>query len=330
MLPDGFDLQAHRGGAGLTVENTLAAFGHALDLGVTTLECDMHVTLDGVPVVLHDRRLGSEKYVDTGPAVEGDPLFPYVGGLVTDLTVDQLRTVDAGSRTLDAFPGQAASPGARVPLLSELFDLVSARGADEVRFNIETKFDAVAPHETSPRERFAEVVVGAARRAGVVERVSIQSFDWAVLRMVRRLEPRLRLNALVAPRYLETGKAGSSPWLGGIDIDDFPDVVDAVAAEGFDAISPAHGYPFARGAGDPSYVPFASAQMIVRAHELGLRVLPYTVDVPATMHALLDAGVDGMITNYPDRVRAVLAERGMPLPRARPEGHPEVAPGVSG
>jgi glycerophosphoryl diester phosphodiesterase len=94
--------------------------------------------------------------------------------------------------------------------------------------------------------------------------------------------------------------------------------VAAVADEGFDAISPAHGYPFALGAGDPSYVPFASAELIARAHDCGLQVLPYTVDLPATMHALLDAGVDGMITNYPDRLRTVLAERGLPLPTLYP------------
>ena len=318
MHPVGFDLQAHRGGAGLTVENTLAAFEKALDLGVTTLECDMHVTLDGVPVVVHDRRLGPDKYADTGPFVDGDPFYPYVGSLVPDLTVAQLRTVDAGSQPLPAFPEQHSAPGAQIPLLSELFALVAERGASDVGFNIETKFDAMAPHETGPRERFAEALVEASRVAGLVERVSVQSFDWAVLRVVRRLEPRLRLNVLVAPKYLETGKAGASPWLGGIDIDDYPDVVAAVADEGFDAISPAHGYPFALGVGDPSYVPFASAGLIARAHDCGLLVLPYTVDLPATMHALLDAGVDGMITNYPDRLRAVLAERGLPLPTPYP------------
>jgi glycerophosphoryl diester phosphodiesterase len=316
--PAGFDLQAHRGGAGLTVENTLAAFEKALDLGVTTLECDMHVTLDGVPVVVHDRRLGPDKYADTGPCVDGDPFYPYVGCLVPDLTVAQLRTLDAGSQPLATFPEQRSAPGAQIPLLSELFALVAERGASDVGFNIETKFDAMAPHETGPRERFAETLVEAARVAGLVERISVQSFDWAVLRVVRRLEPRLRLNVLVAPKYLETGKAGASPWLGGIDIDDYPDVVAAVADEGFDAISPAHGYPFALGVGDPSYVPFASAEMVARAHDAGLRVLPYTVDLPATMHALLDLGIDGMITNYPDRLRAVLTERGLPLPAAYP------------
>lgn len=326
LAPSGFDLQAHRGGRGLTVENTLAAFATALDLGVTTLELDVHVTLDGALVVLHDRRLGAG-YRDTGPVVEGDPFFPYVGGLVTDLTVAQLRTLDAGSVTHPDLPEQRAVPGARIPLLDEVFALTAERSAAEVRFNVETKFDAVAPHETAPRERFAETLVERIRALGLLDRVSVQSFDWAVLRLIRELEPRLRLNVLAAPRYLEAARPGASPWLGGVDIDDFADLVEAVAAEGFDALSPAHGYPFARGVGDPAYQPFTTAELLTRAHAAGLLVVPYTVNDPATLHRLLDLGADGVITDHPDRVRAVLAERGLPLPPAYPAGDPLGASG---
>lgn len=318
-----FDLQAHRGGLGLTVENTLPAFEKALDIGVTTLECDVHVSLDGVAMVVHDRRLGAEKYADTEPATDEDPFFPYVGGLVTDYTLEQLRCIDAGAKTLPTMAEQCAAPGARIPLLTELFDLVTERGAEEVRFNIETKFDAVAPHETAPRERFAEVLVATVRVAGLVDRVSVQAFDWAVLRLVRELEPRLQLNVLVAPKYLEAGKPGASPWLGGVDIDDYTDLVSAVAAEGFDAISPAHGYPFAAGVDDPSYQPFTTPEMIASAHAAGLQVITYTVDDPPTMRSLIAAGVDGLITNYPGRLRAVMADLGMTLPARHPAADAE-------
>lgn len=166
-----FDVQAHRGGAGLWPENTLAAFAGSLALGVTTLECDVHVSLDGIPVVVHDRRLGPEKYADTAPAWDPDPFFPYVGGLVTDLSLAQLETVDAGSALLSSFPDRPPVPRARIPTLDEVFELVADRGAHTVRFNIETKFDALASHETAPRERFVAVLVDHVRRAGLVDRV---------------------------------------------------------------------------------------------------------------------------------------------------------------
>jgi glycerophosphoryl diester phosphodiesterase len=267
---DTFDLQAHRGGAGLRPENTLAAFGHALEIGVTTLECDVHVSLDGVAVVV-------------------------------------------------AHPLRQQVPGAGIPLLTELFALASERGADDVRFNIETKFDALAPHETAPRERFADVLTSTVREAGIVDRTSVQSFDWEVLRLVRDLEPGLRLHVLAAPKYLQVGAVGASPWLGGLDIDDHAgDLVAAVASRGFEVISPAHGYPFGSGVADPAYQPFTTLELVDRAHSAGLAVIPYTVDDPATMRALMDVGVDGLVTNRPDLLRMILAERGVPLPWGRP------------
>src|SRR5688572_3633883 len=96
----GFDLQAHRGGLGLVVESSLAAFGNALELGVSTLELDVQVTEDGQAVVTHDRRVSDRKCRDTAPAVPGDPEFPYVGKYLNTLTLRQVRTMDCGSLTL--------------------------------------------------------------------------------------------------------------------------------------------------------------------------------------------------------------------------------------
>ena len=78
--PHRFDLQAHRGGLALVVENTLPAFANALELGVSTLELDVQITEDGHAVVTHDRDLSPAKCVDTEPAFPGDPEFPYVPG----------------------------------------------------------------------------------------------------------------------------------------------------------------------------------------------------------------------------------------------------------
>ena len=105
-----FDLQAHRGGVALTVENTLPAFAAALELGVSTLELDVQITEDGYAVVTHDRDLSPAKCVDTAPAFPGDPEFPYVPGrtYVKDLTLAQVRTVDCGSLRAPAYPDQVS------------------------------------------------------------------------------------------------------------------------------------------------------------------------------------------------------------------------------
>ena len=267
-----FDIQAHRGGAALAPENTLAAFRNALDLGVSTLECDVHISSDGVAVLSHERT--------------------YAGRIIPLLTYAELTGLHP--------PG--LDP---IPTLADLIALVAERGADEVGLNIETKFDVLHPDEGQPRERFVDTVLGVLEGHDVLQRSSIQSFDWSMLQLVHAAEPRLALNALARTDFLEIDQPGMSPWLGGIDIDDFDDSVPAaVSALGFDAISPSH--------------TILTPAMVAEAHEAELRVLPYTVDNEPMMRHLLAIGVDGLITNRPDLLREVLASMDQPLPRRYP------------
>jgi glycerophosphoryl diester phosphodiesterase len=312
-----FDLQAHRGGLGLRPESTLSAFANALHTGVSTLELDVQITEDRQAVVTHDRRTDARKCLDTAPASPGDPEFPYVGKYVNTLTLAQLRTLDCGSRTLPEFPAQQASPGARMPLLSEVFDLVKTYRADRVSLNVETKVEAGAPTETAPREQFVQVVAREVRAAGFLRRVTIQSFDWGSLMRMRQVEPRLPLVALTNIDFLQTGQPGASPWLGGLDIDDFGgDPIAAIDSFGATTFSPVHGTPQGGAVGDPGYRPYVTRSLVKRAHRAGIKVVPWTVDDPATMNKLISDGVDGLITDYPDRLREVLAERGFRLPPA--------------
>jgi len=296
-----FDLQAHRGGIALRPESTLAAFGNALRLGVSTLELDVQITKDGAAVVTHDRKVDARK---CGPE--------FAGRFVKDLTLAEVRTMDCG-RTLPQFPGQVAIPGSRMPLLSEVFGLVRTYRATGVKLNVETKVEAGAPQETAPREQFVRVVAGEVRKAGLLRQVTIQSFDWGALQLMRRVEPRLPIVALTNRDFLQTGQPGASPWLGGIDIDDFGgDPIAAVRSFGADAFSPVYGWPKAGG----GYDAYVTRDMVRRAHRHGIEVVPWTVDDPAVMADLIRLGVDGLITDYPDVLRRVMDTYGLRLPRA--------------
>lgn len=303
-LVERFDVQAHRGGSGLTPENTLEAFGAALTLGVSTLECDVHVSRDQVLVVSHDREI-----------VSG----PHTGQLVHQLTYDELRSVDvAGLRAAD-FPDRPAATGLLMPAFADVLALVAERGADEVGLNVEIKYDATAPSEGATRDVFVELLVDMVGRAGLTPRTSVQSFDWGALKMVRRADPAMRLNLLLNPTYLRDVGSAPSPWLDDVRLADFgDDPVATAAALGFNAVSPIHGRPYRSGVGDPAYRPVVTPELVEHAHLLGLRVVPYVVDDPATMGHFVDLGVDGLITDYPDRLRAVLAERAEELPTAYP------------
>lgn len=318
-----FDLQAHRGGIALTVENTLPAFDNALALGVSTLELDVQITRDGYAVVTHDRDPSPAKCVDTEPAFPGDPQFPYVPNktYIKDLTLAQVRTIDCGSLRQPQFPGQELHPGERMPLLSEVLALVNRHRAHQVMLNIETKVEAGAPEQTAPREQFVQVVVREVRKARLVDQVTIQSFDWGSLMRMSEVEPRFGLVALTnGQQFLQVGVDGASPWLGGLDIDDFPGSIQqkfvaATASFGADAVSPVHGDPQGGGVNDPGYVPFTTPELVRAAHRAGMDVVPWTVDDRATMESLLDIGVDGLITDRPDLLRTIMKERHLKLPK---------------
>jgi glycerophosphoryl diester phosphodiesterase len=312
-----FDIQAHRGGLGLRSESTLSSFGNGLRVGVSTLELDVQITEDQRAVVTHDRRISTNnKCKDTAPAFPGDPEFPYLGKYIKDLTLAQVRTLDCGSQRLPEHPGQELSPGSKMPLLSEVFALVKRYGAEDVKLNIETKVEAGAPHETAPREQFVQITANEIRKAGMIRQVTIQSFDWGTLMRWREVEPRLPIVALTNFDFLQTGQPGKSPWLGGIDIDDFGgDPIAAIKSFGADAFSPVHGFPQGGKITDPDYRPYVTKEMVRHAHRNGIEVVPWTIDDPATMAKLIDDGVDGIITDYPDRLRTVAASYGFTLPK---------------
>ena len=313
-----FDLQAHRGGIGMTTEESLEGFGKALRLGVSTLELDTHVTRDRKVVVNHDRQISAVKCRDTGPVTAGDPMYPYVGKYIKDLTLAQIKTMDCGYQQLPGFPEQEVVKGFRMVELKDVLNLVKSYRAKQVKLNIETKVEAGAPEQTAPRGLFVRRVYEEIHRSGIENQVTIQSFDWGALRAMHKLAPKWPLVALTNYDFLQVGLPGASPWLGGIDADDYGgDFVRAAATiPGVRALSPNYGFPQSGKVGDPGFRFYADGTMVREAHARGLKVIPWTCDDPATVEALMDMGVDGIITNYPNRVRQLMADRGMPLPRA--------------
>ncbi|HET6986212.1 MAG TPA: glycerophosphodiester phosphodiesterase family protein, partial [Kribbella sp.] len=312
-----FDIQAHRGGLGLTVESTIASFSHGLELGVSTLELDVQITQDGYAVVTHDRKVTGSKCRDTAPYTPNDPEYPYVGKFINTLTIKQVKQLDCGSLPQAGFPGQQPDPGARMPELRDVFALVHRYHAYGVKLNVETKVEAGAPSETAPREQFVQVVAREIRTAGIARQVTIQSFDWGSLMRMHQVAPELPLVALDNYDFLQVGKPGKSPWLGGIDIDDFGgDPIKAVKSFGASAISPVDGFPQGGKITDPAFRPYFTKDLVKSAHEAGLKVIPWTVDDPATIQWFIDQGVDGIISDYPDRVRDVVRQNGLRLPKA--------------
>jgi len=304
-----FDLQGHRGARGLRPENTLAGVEFALDLGVSTLELDCAVTRDGIVVVSHDPVLNSDYTRDEQGrflAAAGPPIVTLSYAKLQRYDVGRLRP---GTVYAARFPDQQAVDGERIPRLADVFALVRSRGDAEVRFNVETKLSPDRPDLTAAPEAFAKAVVDAVRDAGMESRTTIQSFDWRTLSIVRRIAPEIATVALTDQQpgedTIQVGQAGPSPWLGGLDVDDFggsvPKLVHASGARVW----------------SPHYLDL-DARLVKEARALGLAVVPWTVNEPQEMRRVLDLGVDGMISDRPDRLRAELEARGIAWRSAAP------------
>jgi glycerophosphoryl diester phosphodiesterase len=297
-----FELQGHRGARGLRPENTLPSFEAAFDLGVTSVETDLHLTRDGVVVLYHDPRLDGRILRPAPPA----------GAAVSALSLAELRIYHAdGNPSPARFPAQDAgvTPLAAlfadkhgihpyaIPTLAELFlfaedyaDVLGERAgktpaqrsrARQVRFDLELKRvpflpqainDGFTGREPGLLERR---VVEAARAAGVVSRTTVRSFDHRSVWWVRELEPALSTAVLLA---------STAP------------------------VSPAE---LARQARAEMLCPdyeFVDEELVRRCREAGVRVVPWTVNDMEHAKRLLDWGIDGLTTDFPDRLAACLRQ----------------------
>ena len=286
------EIHGHRGARGLLPENTLPAFEHALALGVDAVELDVGMTRDGVPVVHHDRRLDPDHTRDRSGAWLAPP-----GPLLRALDLEALAAFDVGraapgGETAKRFPRQTPCDGARVPLLREVLALAQRSGGRRFYFNIEVKLTPEAPDETAGPAELARAVVTALCAAGAIDRARVQSFDWRVLAEVRRFAPEVRIGCLTAERLwldnLQRGRPGPSPWTAGLDVDAVEGSIPRlVKTFGCTAWS-----PFFRD---------LTVEGLAEAHRLGLKVVVWTVNDVHDMAALARMGVDGIITDYPDR-----------------------------
>ncbi len=292
-----FDAQGHRGARGLMPENTLPAFAQALAIGVSTLELDCAMTADDVAVVSHDAalnpditRLDGRWLAQPGPAIR-----TLSCAALSRYDVGAIRPGSAYARR---FAQQRALDGVRIPRLSAVFALVVRAGAAHVRFNIETKIDPERPALTAGPDAFVRAIMRDVLAADLLERVMIQSFDWRTLAIVQRDYPG------VPTAYLTTQAPDEHTlqpiWNNGLRIEDHGSVPEMVRAAGGAIWSPR--------------MQDLDRDAIDAAHALGLRVIAWTVNDPAGMARMIDWGVDGLISDYPDRLREAMAARGLPLP----------------
>lgn len=310
---DVFDLEAHRGGRDVRPENTLYSYAYAIELGATSIECDMQLTKDGQIVMSHNPILNSDITRDeNGNYIENNKYD------IRLMTVDELKKFDVGvmdpncGEYYDLHGKTQFTYDAKIPTLEELMQLIQSYGDKNIVLNIETKSypdpaSAGYKNNADPK-KFVEVFNNIVKKYDMEDRVVLQSFDWQTLIEMKNLNPNISTSALwqEQPSWgrdsesLRRYEKKKSPWLGGLDIKDYQgNPVKAAHAIGADIISP--------------YYTEISKQDVDEAHSLGMKVVPWTVNNEKDMNMLLDMGVDGIISDKPWLLKQVLEKRNIKL-----------------
>jgi len=287
----------HRGAAGLAPENTLAAFSKACEIGVNAVELDVLLTKDRKTVVHHDYVLKPDiARTPDGKWLQGD------GPAINTLTLNELKTYDVGrqkpgTRYAKRYPVQEPADGERIPTLDEVIELLKDACDRETELWVEIKTNPEKPALTPAPETVVEAVVQNLKKQAFLERSRILSFDWRALAHVQKIAPGIPTVYLsvIGVRFnnIKPGQPGASPWMAGLDIDDFSgSIPKAVKAAGGRYWAP--------------YYKDLSYRRMQEASELGLQVFVWTPDSPSKMQLLIEKQVDGIITNRPDILKALI------------------------
>lgn len=277
------DVQGHRGCRGLMPENTLPAFEKAWELGVTTLEMDVVVTRDSQIVVSHEAWFSHEfcSKPDGSPITEAEEKQFNI----YQMDYAEVMRYDCGERVHPRFAQQQKLPVFK-PLLSAVIEHMEEQyalgqyGSRLPRYSIELKTEPGSAFNPVPKE-FVRLVVAELKaldennEMGLLNRINLQSFDLEVLREIRRQDRSMPIALLV--------EEGDKYMTQLSEFGDYPDILS------------------------PDFTQ-VDADMLSFAATKNMKVIPWTVNEVEDMRRLVKLGVHGIITDYPDRLVALLEE----------------------
>ncbi len=306
------EIYAHRGGRGLSPENTLVAYKKALAIGVDYVDMDVNMTKDGVVVVTHDFSLNP--YFTKGPQGHW---IKSKNILIKSLTLKQLQRYNVCSKkpnTMYAklFSHQVSKHFCKIPTLTEVIHYVKQRAGNRVGFQIEIKTNPLHPSWSYSAKKLAKAVVKIIHQQHIAKLTEVQAFDFRCLYAVQKLDPKIK-TAYITQFDSKQQMLNSNPkldtlWTGGPLLKNYNGSLVKMIAH--------LGGKF----WDPQDVEVNKAD-VKKAHQLGLKVVVWNLSVrakqvfdPKMIRRLIQWGVDGIITDRPDKLKALMQKLRMKLP----------------
>lgn len=290
------------GARGLFPDNTIPSIQGALATGVDRLQLDLAMSRDGVLVLHHDLRLDPQR--TRGPTGQwiAEPKA-LVQLLADELALYDIGRIRPGTALAALFPEQQGSDGVRIPRLSSAVAVAERLSGGTIGYALEMKRAPAEPALQFDAATAAKSLADLLTQLGIAGRTTVQSFDWAFLAAFQQLLPNVPTVYLTSeqPGFDTVQRSGASPWLAGRR----PDQAEGSLPR---LVQAAGGRIWA-----PDYRDLRPVDL-EEAHKLGLKVVVWTVDDPAVMASLAELGVDGIVTDYPDRLRDVLSKRQATLP----------------
>lgn len=269
------EVQGHRGDRGNFPENSIPAFISAVKKGAAVVELDVVISKDQKVVVSHEPFMSSQYMLDTeGKPITKDKEKSYN---LYEMTYDSIRKFDGGSKGNTAFPMQQKQKTYK-PLLSEMIDSVeqyiAKNNLKSVRYNIEIKSDKSDYGKRQPEpEVFADLVMKIIKEKGIEKKINIQSFDPTVLNIMHRRYPKTKI------AYL----AGEGDLSKNLSLLDFkPEIYS------------------------PHYK-MLNKTVVDALRQLNIKIIPWTVNEDQAIDNMIQLEVDGIITDYPEKVLQKLA-----------------------
>lgn len=277
----------HRGCRGLRPENTMAAFRHALDMGVDGIELDVHLTKDGKLVVHHDYDLSPDLTRDKNGHWLTNPVGPIRNMTLAELQVYSLGKINPGTQYLNHHPDLINTDDETLPQLKDVLKLAEAYPNAQVL--IEIKTSQLYPFASSEPEALTRAVIKEINNSGIKDRCAILAFDTRVLKFAKKDDPEITLYLNYMKNTLD-----NSPWY---------NVVGYFMLNLFNQDLRKPGPQQAHDIGATYWSSThdqITSESVKQAHDLGLKVMAWTVNSPTEAKRLIDMGVDTIATDRPD------------------------------